>query len=523
MIYSNLFYCPGTYHAFWNIKSFKSVKMENRLKSGSWQESSIDSMTNELFVPSQPLRLRYSKMTAILRILDTITIYSFFYLSAYLTTQSLLILPLNAGVVALCVFVFFAEYTELYCERKPQSLLEELGNITVTWGLTALLVTIVSMGLTGLYESPLLTLIMVWLFFSPALVVMMYGYRRIAALIEEKQERQHNLNIAIVGTSTLVSHFMDDLSSRPGFEYKTVKYYDERQSGRTPEKIRTQLKQSVTTSYGNLNILYSDAKSNDIDIVYIAFPLRAEARIKEIIEKLSDSTSSVFIVPNLFSLKLLSGRLSNVNGLPLISVFDSPFQALENTFKRCFDLVFSMLALVVFSIPMLLISIAVKINSPGSILFKQKRYGIHGEEIEIWKFRSMSTCENNIRVIQAIKNDPRVTSIGRILRKTSLDELPQFFNVFMGTMSVVGPRPHAVVHNEYYRKRIKGYMLRHKVKPGITGLAQVKGFRGETDTLDKMEGRIHYDLKYIQEWTLLMDIQIITLTCIKGFSGDTTY
>ncbi|EOF9267138.1 exopolysaccharide biosynthesis polyprenyl glycosylphosphotransferase, partial [Klebsiella pneumoniae] len=169
------------------------------------------------------------------------------------------------------------------------------------------------------------------------------------------------------------------------------------------------------------------------------------------------------------------------------------------------------------------IALLIKLTSPGPILFKQIRYGMDGKAIKVWKFRSMKVMENDDRVIQATKNDTRVTKVGGFLRKTSLDELPQFINVLFGSMSIVGPRPHAVAHNEQYRKLIQGYMLRHKVKPGITGLAQVNGWRGETDTLDKMEKRIEYDLEYIRTWNIVLDIKIIFLTVFKGFIGKTAY
>jgi putative colanic acid biosynthesis UDP-glucose lipid carrier transferase len=157
------------------------------------------------------------------------------------------------------------------------------------------------------------------------------------------------------------------------------------------------------------------------------------------------------------------------------------------------------------------------------VLFKQRRYGFKGEEIIVWKFRSMEVCEDGSNITQATKNDPRITPLGRFIRKTSIDELPQFFNVLQGRMSIVGPRPHAVAHNEQYRGQIKGYMLRHKVKPGITGWAQINGFRGETDTLEKMQGRIKYDLEYITQWSLLLDLKIFLLTIVKGFTGENAY
>jgi len=175
------------------------------------------------------------------------------------------------------------------------------------------------------------------------------------------------------------------------------------------------------------------------------------------------------------------------------------------------------------ALPMLLIAIAIKLTSPGPVIFRQYRYGIKGEKIEVWKFRSMTVCENGDSIKQATQNDSRITPFGAFLRRSSLDELPQFINVLQGAMSVVGPRPHAIAHNEYYRKQIQGYMLRHKVKPGITGQAQINGCRGETDTLDKMEARIHHDLEYIKQWSLWLDIKIVFLTVFKGFISKQAY
>jgi putative colanic acid biosynthesis UDP-glucose lipid carrier transferase len=180
-------------------------------------------------------------------------------------------------------------------------------------------------------------------------------------------------------------------------------------------------------------------------------------------------------------------------------------------------------SLIVFAIPMLIIATLVKLSSPGPIFFRQHRYGLDGREILVWKFRSMRVCEDGDQVKQATKEDDRVTRLGSILRTTSLDELPQLLNVLNGTMSLVGPRPHASAHNEEYRSQIHGYMLRHKVRPGITGLAQVNGHRGETDTLEKMERRVECDHKYIREWSLLMDLKILFRTIFVVFSKDNAY
>ena len=166
---------------------------------------------------------------------------------------------------------------------------------------------------------------------------------------------------------------------------------------------------------------------------------------------------------------------------------------------------------------------SVKLSSPGPALFKQRRYGMDGNEINVWKFRTMRVCEDGDKVPQAKKNDPRITKLGAFLRRTSLDELPQFVNVLMGDMSIVGPRPHAVAHNELYRKQIKGYMLRHKVRPGITGWAQINGWRGETDSLLKMEKRVEHDLWYMRNWSLWLDLKIMLMTGVRGFAGANAY
>ncbi len=485
--------------------------------------SSTGTASDEFYRPSQSLRLQYSKMTALLRTLDAVTVYIFFSLSVLLNEQSVTHEYTGISVIALFVFLFIAEYAELYSEWNPLSLRKKLQQVSIIWGYTVALVALISAGLMPLYESHSLIQILIWLFLSPSLILILYGYRHLAYSLQVGKERQRNLNIAIVGASDIANRFVEYLSNRPGFEYKSIKYYDEHLAGGASGKPQGLLKNSKANRYESLEALHADAKSGQIDVVYITFPLYAEGHIKETIAKLSDSTASVFIVPDFFSFKLLDGRLSNIQGLPLISVFDSPFQPIEDILKRGFDLFFSTLALIFFAIPMIAICIAVKLTSPGPILFRQKRYGVHGEEIEVWKFRSMTISNNDVNIFQVIKNDPRVTFVGSILRQTSMDELPQFINVLMGSMSIVGPRPHAVMHNEYYREKIKGYMLRHKVKPGITGLAQINGFRGETNTLDKMEGRIRYDLEYIQTWSLMMDLKIMLLTPFKGFTGRAVY
>jgi putative colanic acid biosynthesis UDP-glucose lipid carrier transferase len=207
----------------------------------------------------------------------------------------------------------------------------------------------------------------------------------------------------------------------------------------------------------------------------------------------------------------------------VLAVRESPFYGMDGLVKRASDIVLASVILVLIAPLMLAIAAAVKSGSPGPVLFKQRRYGLDGREIVVYKFRSMSTLEDGGVVTQATPGDPRLTLLGAVLRKYSLDELPQFINVLQGRMSVVGPRPHAVAHNEMYRKLIRSYMVRHKVRPGITGLAQVNGLRGETDTLDKMRARVEYDLAYLRNWSLLLDLKIVLMTVVVVLGKQNAY
>ncbi|HDK6224610.1 TPA: undecaprenyl-phosphate glucose phosphotransferase [Klebsiella quasipneumoniae] len=274
---------------------------------------------------------------------------------------------------------------------------------------------------------------------------------------------------------------------------------------------------------GSLSTLIQEARDGNIDRIYIALSMKDEVLIKSLVAKLTDTTCSVLLIPDIFTFNILQSRTEEINGVPVVPLFDTPLNGINMLFKRLEDIIVSSIILVLISPVLFFIACAVKLSSPGPIIFRQVRYGMDGKPIKVWKFRSMTVMENDEKVIQATKNDVRVTRVGRFLRSTSLDELPQFINVLFGQMSVVGPRPHAVSHNEQYRSLIQGYMLRHKVKPGITGLAQINGWRGETDTLEKMEKRIEYDLLYIRGWSIWLDLKIIFLTVFKGFINKSAY
>jgi len=265
-------------------------------------------------------------------------------------------------------------------------------------------------------------------------------------------------------------------------------------------------------------------KQKNVDHVYFALPMRAEQRMRDLFEALQDTTASVYFVPDLFVFELIGLNMQELGGLPLFTLCETPFFGPFGIVKRMEDVVLSILILAVIWPLMLVIALGVKIFSPGGpVFFKQHRYGLNGEQIRIYKFRTMTVREDGDQVVQAKRGDMRVTRFGAFLRRTSLDELPQFINVVQGRMSIVGPRPHPINLNEQYRRLIKGYMWRHKVRPGITGLAQVNGWRGETDVLEKMEKRVAYDLEYIRRWSILLDMKIIMMTVLAIFTGKNAH
>ncbi len=323
---------------------------------------------------------------------------------------------------------------------------------------------------------------------------------------------------AVVGMNDLGFQLARNIRRSPALGLRLAGFFDDRKRDRLPA-----LPRDLGRRLGTIDELVEGARRGEIENIYITFPMRAEERTKRVLTRLADSTASVYVVPDFFVFELLHSRWTNIGGLPAVSVFDNPFYGVDGLVKRLADLVFASVFLAVAALPMAVIALLVRLTSRGPALFRQTRYGLDGRPIKVWKFRTMTVAEDSGEVRQATKNDSRVTRLGAILRSTSLDELPQLINVLAGTMSLVGPRPHANQHNESYRKVIQGYMLRHKVKPGITGLAQVNGWRGETDTLDKMKKRVEFDHQYIREWSPWLDIKILFKTVLTVLSKQNAY
>ena len=318
----------------------------------------------------------------------------------------------------------------------------------------------------------------------------------------------------IVGANELGRTLARSLMRSPNLSpVRVTAFFDDR----TPQRLGENLELPLT---GRIDSVADFVRANRVDQIYIALPMASQPRILKLLDQLRDTTASIFFLPDIFLYDLIQARVDTVGGLPVVAVCETPFHGTTGVIKRLSDVMLSLTAIVLTAPLMLGIALAIKLKMPGPVLFKQRRYGLDGEQIVVWKFRTMKVQEDGAQVRQATKDDDRVTPLGRFLRRTSLDELPQFFNVLQGRMSVVGPRPHAVAHNEMYRKLIKGYMIRHKVKPGITGWAQVNGARGETDTVDKMKRRIEFDLEYLRSWSLRLDLAIIWRTVVQAVRGD---
>lgn len=293
-------------------------------------------------------------------------------------------------------------------------------------------------------------------------------------------------------------------------------FFDDRSSERLGADSDERLK-------GPLSEITKFVKARGIDILFISLPLRHVKRVMNLLDDIQDTTVSIYYVPDVFVFDLIQSRSDEIMGVPVVAMCETPFYGFRGVTKRCIDVIISAMALLIASPLLLTIGLLVKFSSRGPVLFKQRRYGLDGREIRVYKFRTMNVVEDGETVSHATRSDPRVTSVGRVLRRYSLDEIPQLINVLQGQMSLVGPRPHAVAHNEQYRKLIKGYMVRHKVLPGITGLAQVNGCRGEISELKDMKERIEYDLEYLRKWSPLLDIQIIYRTLTQVFWDRKAY
>jgi putative colanic acid biosynthesis UDP-glucose lipid carrier transferase len=382
--------------------------------------------------------------------------------------------------------------------------------LAIAWGaVVAVLLLLFYVGKVSAEYSR--RLLLTWFVITPAVsiavsIVLRTWLRQI--LLKSGNAR----SVVIAGVNEVSRKLASSMERHPDFGLEFKGFFEDRSRARLGDLPDESL-------LGRLEKLPDYARVNNIDTIFIAIPISHIRRTHELLDALKDTTTSVYFVPDIFVVDLIQSRADEISGIPVLALCETPFYGWRGVMKRLTDIGLASTMLLLAAPAMLIITIAIKMTSPGSVFFLQHRYGLGGENIIVYKFRTMTASDDGHQVKQASNNDPRVTPLGRILRRYSLDELPQLINVLQGRMSVVGPRPHAVAHNEEYRKLIKGYMVRHKVTPGITGLAQVSGCRGETANVEDMEKRIFYDLEYLREWSLMLDLKIIFRT-VKALLGD---
>ncbi|MBK1725928.1 undecaprenyl-phosphate glucose phosphotransferase [Halorhodospira neutriphila] len=463
------------------------------------------------------VRLHHSPILGVSRVLDSLLIVGLLVALHYSYHAEFTVLHAWLALVAILAFSFVSDTAGLYhpWHGLPMAILAR--QLMVIWLIAGTVTLLTTLPFPSAFPRNQ-NILFAWLLLTPLALIAAHWVRR-TALAALRNRRPLRKRVAIVGATRLGERLGQAFEAQPWRGCHVLGFYDDREDF-PPEQRR--LPDNRVRVSGDLDQLVADCYAGKLDLVFLTLPMEAEDRTHKLVRRLADSTVSVYLVPDIFHFDLLYSRLTGMQGIPAISIYDSPL-AEQGWSKRLLDLGLGVPAMALLAFPMLAIAIAIKLDSPGPVFFRQTRYGVHGEPIKIWKFRSMSVCEDGPTIQQAQQEDERVTRVGAFLRRSSLDELPQILNVLGGSMSLVGPRPHAIAHNEYYRQHIEGYMLRHKVKPGITGYAQINGYRGETENLEHMAGRIKYDLDYIRNWSLWLDLKIILLTPTHGLVSEYAY
>ncbi|KAF3998016.1 undecaprenyl-phosphate glucose phosphotransferase [Glaciimonas immobilis] len=447
------------------------------------------------------------------RMLDPMIILGLLYLIIGLKGE----LFTGSYLLLLILAFFISSYTydriDNYRTQHPGGRRAYAGDIFLGWAVIVFMLMLIGEA-TELRHEFSASVILIWITLTPFALLL----SRFAAYdLVFNTRKEHAIRSAvIIGSNDPGFDVLRRLQSprNPGVEVRG--YFDDRDQSARPAGLNC-------AYLGALEDVGAYVGLHKIKTIFICFPMSPNPRILTLLDVLRDTTASVYFIPDTYTFDLMGARLAHVGGIPVIGVCETPFMGGNGLVKRGSDIVLALLIQIMLLPIMLFIAIGIKLTSAGPIIFAQRRYGLNGEEIVVYKFRSMAVCEDGPVIAQAKKNDARVTRLGAFLRRTSLDELPQFINVLQGRMSIVGPRPHAVAHNEMYRKLIKGYMLRHKVKPGITGWAQVNGLRGETDTIEKMRLRIQFDLEYLKNWSLAFDLLIIARTVKEVLKKGSAY
>jgi putative colanic acid biosysnthesis UDP-glucose lipid carrier transferase len=446
------------------------------------------------------------------RLLDPFLIWGLLVLLAWVYDEPFTGYYLVLMIITFFISSFIYEQTNIYRTWRNGKLVAYIRDTLVGWGIIIAILLFLGFA-TKLSYRYSEQVILTWFIVTPiALIISHLIVRMIANNLRKDGDVR---SVVIVGANDMGLKIAERIREYPYLLMEVRGFFEDRDESRNPE--------GITSLLGGVSDVAGYVRMYNIQMIFISLPMSAQPRIRALLDDLHDTTASIYFLPDVYIFDLMQARFDNVGGIPVVAICESPFSGVDSVVKNVSDFVLALLILILLSPIMLGIALAVKLTSPGPAIFKQRRYGLNGEEIIVYKFRSMTVNEDGSHIVQAHKNDPRLTKFGTFLRRTSLDELPQFINVLQGRMSIVGPRPHAVAHNELYRKLIKGYMLRHKVKPGITGWAQVNGFRGETEVLEKMQARIEHDLNYLQNWSIWLDLWIIMRTAWVVLRRDNAY
>lgn len=447
------------------------------------------------------------------RVLDPLMIMGTLYLVSMLYGQ-----PFTGYSLILMVLAFFVsssvyQHVDPYRNWRIGRRLAYGRDIMLGWAISALVLVFLGnvSGLSYHYDDQV---VLTWMLVVP--LVLMASHMTARAIDAAPSNASETRSVIIIGANDVGLKLASTIEAQPNLLLSVQGFFDDRVEDRWPVQLNHPM-------LGKMADIAAYVRQHHTKMIFISQPISAQPRIRKLLDELQDTTASVYFLPDIYIFDLMQARFDTVGGMPVVAICESPFTGFNSMIKRGSDILLASLIQMLLLPLMLLIALAVKLSSPGPVIFRQRRYGLYGEEIVVYKFRSMTVAEDGNQVVQATKNDVRVTRVGAFLRRSSLDELPQFINVLQGRMSIVGPRPHAVAHNEQYRKLIKGYMLRHKAKPGITGWAQVNGLRGETETLDKMEARIRYDLDYLRSWSLWLDVWIIICTVKVVLARDNAH
>lgn len=458
-------------------------------------------------------------------LLDPFIIWSMLILTTWLYEEDFTSYYLVLAIITFFISSYIYERILIYRNWRKGRLLAYMRDTVMGW--LVILAILVFLGYATKFHNQFSQqVLLTWFMVTPLMLII--SHLTVRSIVANLYNKGHLRSAIVIGANETSLEFIKHIAELPFLLISYQGFFDERNSSRLAGNSASRPDETVDSAMaatanspdnfnfgarlGGLTDVVPYVRKHNIEMVFISLPMSSQPRIQKLMDELPDTTTSIYFLPDIYIFDLMQARFEYIGDVPVVAMNESPFTGIDGVVKSISDFVLALLIIILLSPVLAGIALAVKITSPGPVIFKQRRYGLNGEEIMVYKFRSMTVTEDGENIEQAKQNDQRFTKIGGFLRRTSLDELPQFFNVLQGRMSIVGPRPHAVAHNELYRKLIKGYMLRHKAKPGITGWAQVNGWRGETETLEKMKARIEHDLYYLKHWSIWLDLWIILKT-----------